>query len=872
MSLWLSWKHTILCLSLLALGFPVHSKWFWDPSPQVKAGSPWTSSKKLTNREKVRDLWTHGFDNYMQHAYPMDELRPLSCVGRGPNYDDPNDWVVNDVAGNFSVTLIDALDTFVVMNDRRGFAQAVQNVINAVHSFDLDTRPQVFETNIRVMGGLLSGHQFASNARHKFHLRWYKGELLNLAYDLGVRLLPAFDTPTGIPYARINLRHGILSGESQETCTAGAGSLIIEFGVLSRLTGDFRFEKAAHKAFFAIWNRRSDIGLVGNTINAKTGLWLSDSTGIGAGVDSFYEYALKWYILSGETEFLDVWNEAYSNIMRYNRGPEGYWFYQVSMKSGDLVYASADSLGSFWSGLQVLAGDVQNAIKSHFIYWNLWRRFSGIPEVFDLNTRLPSAWQYPLRPGNTLFSYATGDFMYLDVGERILSDIISRSKVDCGLASIGSLLTNKRDDRMESFVLSETLKYLYLLFDENNPLHTDDSNTIFTTEGHLLTLSREHINTPSAVRRQLRRGENLQCPAYYPTRHPSDPMDGHYGLASSVRSRDDAEFARISVGSDENTRAAADDAAFWMSEGWCKSPQTDLFSMDFVLSSDGGWAHEDLSPDRTKLHEVYNGFVITNMTGLRAHITTRLDGKGYDITRIGQFAVRTGQKVYLNDTSFHLPPDPLDKQLRRRPDVRLHFYLDVSDSPLLLNYDIEAVAQEGTMTAFTALFGGDPTVGSGHTQEVLRFSGPEPVYVIRAAEANRMGCQSYDKDLPAGVVLVVDRGECTFLQKLSMAKTAGAVGVIVASDTDEPINPSAEAVELEYAQRNLQDAALVVLRQSDVETLAGLLDTASRHDIGLLMSVDSQASSLPKPHSKSGIGIRYLYVNGRPLINMELLV
>lgn len=79
--------------------------------------------------------------------------------------------------GNFSVTLIDALDTFVVLNDRKGFAQAVQNVINVVPSFDLNTRPQVFETNIRVLGGLLSAHQFASNHNHKFYLKWYKGEV-----------------------------------------------------------------------------------------------------------------------------------------------------------------------------------------------------------------------------------------------------------------------------------------------------------------------------------------------------------------------------------------------------------------------------------------------------------------------------------------------------------------------------------------------------------------------------------------------------------------------------------------------------------------------------------------------------------------------
>lgn len=109
------------------------------------------------------------------------------------------------------------------------------------------------------------------------------------------------------------------------TGTAGAGSLILEFATLSRLTGDDRFEKAAYKAFFAIWNQKSDIGLVGNTINTWTGVcsqfsnssvhisilffprqaWTSpEVTGIGAGIDSFYEYALKWYVLSGKSHSL----------------------------------------------------------------------------------------------------------------------------------------------------------------------------------------------------------------------------------------------------------------------------------------------------------------------------------------------------------------------------------------------------------------------------------------------------------------------------------------------------------------------------------------------------------------------------------------
>jgi Glycosyl hydrolase family 47 len=55
---------------------------------------------------------------------------------------------------------------------------------------------------------------------------------------------------------------------------AGAGSLIVEFATLSRLTGDDRFERAAFKSFFALWNRRSDVGLVGNNIDIISGVSL----------------------------------------------------------------------------------------------------------------------------------------------------------------------------------------------------------------------------------------------------------------------------------------------------------------------------------------------------------------------------------------------------------------------------------------------------------------------------------------------------------------------------------------------------------------------------------------------------------------------
>ena len=90
------------------------------------------------------------------------------------------------------------------MDDKPGFEAAVRWVIEWVQ-YNVDTKPQVFEVTIRALGGLLSGHIFASEG--KFKLDWYRGELLALAKDLGERLLPAFDTPTGLPWARVCQSH-----------------------------------------------------------------------------------------------------------------------------------------------------------------------------------------------------------------------------------------------------------------------------------------------------------------------------------------------------------------------------------------------------------------------------------------------------------------------------------------------------------------------------------------------------------------------------------------------------------------------------------------------------------------------------------------
>src|SRR5215212_6661279 len=148
---------------------------------------------------------------------------------------------------------VDALDTMIIMGFRDE-ADKTREYIAANLSFDKDIYVKNFEITIRLLGGLLSSYQMTGDRR-----------LLALAEDLGTRLLPAFDSPTGLPYRYVNLKTGKVRGA--ETNPAEAGTLLIEFGTLGRLTRKPVFYDKAKRALVELYNRRSFIGLVGQRIN-----------------------------------------------------------------------------------------------------------------------------------------------------------------------------------------------------------------------------------------------------------------------------------------------------------------------------------------------------------------------------------------------------------------------------------------------------------------------------------------------------------------------------------------------------------------------------------------------------------------------------
>jgi len=441
-------------------------------------------ARRLEGRALAREMFFHSYNSYMDNAFPADELLPLSCKG-------------TSTYGGYSLTMIDTLDALVVYDHVDEFIEKVSWVSENI-SFDVDRNVSVFETNIRILGGLLSSHLLAEDL-----IVDYDGSLLDMASDLGERLLVAFSTKTGIPYGTVNLRYGVPEGETSVVCTACAGSFAVEFGLLSRLTGDPRFEDASKVAALALFNRRSKINLVGSHIDCESGKWTDKTSTIGSFVDSYFEYCVKAWILLGDEDYRDMFLELYNGVVNRLHNPlkkqnQIGWFGQVNMYSGR-GSAQSTALAAFFPGTLVLWGDIFVSQLYLDKLLSIVRKFDFIPERYTFQDGYPKIMSKdssgnPLRPELIesiyyMLTVASGEREkqeLLNVAFEMLVALNNTCWTECGYAAILSAEDKDLDDRMDSFWLSETLKYFYLIFDEDNPLNR--KNILFSTEAHFVDL------------------------------------------------------------------------------------------------------------------------------------------------------------------------------------------------------------------------------------------------------------------------------------------------------------------------------------------------------------------------------------------------
>lgn len=223
--------------------------------------------------------------------------------------------------------IVDALDTMILMNLTSRVSHAREWISTSL-TYDQDQDVSTFETTIRMMGGLLSAH-YLSNAYPALAPLaeddpGAAGEDLYLekAKDLADRLVAAFESPSGVPYASVNI--GKFEGipahdEGGASSTAEATTLQLEFKYLAKLTGEKYFWEKAEKVMQIVDDNGAQDGLVPIFIYATDGTFRGSNIRLGSRGDSYYEYLIKQYLQTSKQEpiYLDMWDESLRGVRKH---------------------------------------------------------------------------------------------------------------------------------------------------------------------------------------------------------------------------------------------------------------------------------------------------------------------------------------------------------------------------------------------------------------------------------------------------------------------------------------------------------------------------------------------------------------------------
>jgi ER degradation enhancer, mannosidase alpha-like 2 len=436
---------------------------------------------------QIKQEFLHAWNGYKKYAWGHDDLKPLS-----KSY---HDWYAEPLL----MTPVDSLDTMILMGFKSEAAASKQYIIENL-SFDKDLSVQNFEITIRLLGGLLSSYQLTGDKR-----------LLALAEDLGTRLLPVFESPTGIPYRYVNLKTGKVHGEKSNP--AETGTLLIEFGTLAKLTRRPIFYDKAKRALVETYKRRSHIGLVGTWINVETGKWTDTDSHISGAIDSYYEYLLKCWLLFDDQDCRRMWVESIAAINKYladevdhpfdgsaqepvagrisgshmsqRLAPE-LWYGHADMTTGKRTATVYGALDAFFPAALALGSDLKRAKRLQESSFKMWQLHGIEPEELDYKKMEVVSPTYHLRPEIVESTYYlhhyTKDPRYLWMGETLWKDFVKHCKTDVGYAALKNVVTKEKNDSMQSFLFAETFKYFYLLFAPPSTLNF--KKVIFNTEAH----------------------------------------------------------------------------------------------------------------------------------------------------------------------------------------------------------------------------------------------------------------------------------------------------------------------------------------------------------------------------------------------------
>jgi len=444
----------------------------------------------------VKGMMVHAWDSYVKYAWGKNELRPVSLRGHSAS-------IFGSAA--MGATIVDAMDTLHIMGLSNEFDRGKEWIKNNLDISKMSGDVSVFETNIRYVGGLLTLYSFTGDEIFK-----------EKAADIVDRLLPAFNTPTGIPYALVNAQSGSTKNfgwaSGGSSILSEFGTLHMEFSYLSDITGNPVYKQKVDNIRNFIAKLERPAKLYPNYLHPKTGKWGQQHTSVGALGDSFYEYLIKEWLRSGkrDTQAKDMFDEAAKDIEEklIKVSPHGLT-YIAEMKYNRLEH-KMDHLACFAGGMYGLAAHEEQDSNSarwmdiakgitHTCHESYDRSDTKLgPEAFrfsessEAKALKQSEKYYILRP-ETFESYfimwrLTKDQKYRDWGWEAVQALENSCKVDGGYSGVRDVyqVGGTKDDVQQTFFLAETLKYLYLLFSDDSLISLDQ--WVFNTEAHPLPI------------------------------------------------------------------------------------------------------------------------------------------------------------------------------------------------------------------------------------------------------------------------------------------------------------------------------------------------------------------------------------------------
>ncbi|CAO1377523.1 unnamed protein product [Diamesa serratosioi] len=445
-------------------------------------------------REKVKEMMLHAWNNYKLYAWGKNELKPLSKRAH-----------TGSIFGSFDMgaTIVDSLDTLYIMGLKKEFDEGRDWIARRFSLDNVSADISVFETNIRYVGGLLAAYALTGDQLFK-----------EKAQYVADKMLPAFQTPTGIPYALINFKTG--SSKNYGWASGGSsilsefGTLHLEFVYLSDITGNSVYRERVQNIRSVLKELEKPKGLYPNYLNPKTGKWGQQHMSLGALGDSFYEYLLKAWLQSGQTddEARDMFDDAMTAIIEHMvRTSAGGLTYVSDMKFDRLEH-KMDHLACFAGGLLGLgsrtlqnqhtdkymevAEGITNTCHESYIrsYTRLGPESFRFSDAVEAKALKSQEKYYILRP-ETFESYfimwrLTHDQKYRDWGWDAIQALEQHCRSENGYSGIKNVYLDppQQDDVQQSFFLAESLKYLYLLFSDDTLLPLEE--WVFNTEAHPL--------------------------------------------------------------------------------------------------------------------------------------------------------------------------------------------------------------------------------------------------------------------------------------------------------------------------------------------------------------------------------------------------